>query len=143
MPESAFSSSPDMWPAEPLPAGGVIEFVRVLFSVSDQVFDVLDTGFFRELGCNDKNVRSLCDQSDRSEVLNRVVWKLTEEIRVHRVCSQGAHDNGLAVRSLFGDIVNTDVAAGTRLVFNNNISEIGAGFFCNSSAVTSSGPPGG
>jgi hypothetical protein len=45
------------------------------------------------------------------------------------VRGKSADDDGLAVRSLFGDVVNTDVAAGTRLVFNDDVAKVCAGFF--------------
>jgi hypothetical protein len=48
------------------------------------------------------------------------------------VRGKSADNDGLSVRSLFGNVVHTDVAAGTRLVFNDDVAEISTGFFGDS-----------
>ena len=45
------------------------------------------------------------------------------------MCCQSAHDDGLAVRSLFCNVVHADVAAGAGFVFNNDVAQVMTSFF--------------
>ena len=83
----------------------------------------------REFRCNDQNVRCLSNQRNRSEVLDGVIRQFAEKVGVYGMCCQSAHDDGLAVRSLFCNVVHADVAAGAGFVFNNDVAQVMTSFF--------------
>ena len=66
-------------------AGGIVNSIRVLLGVRDQIFNSLDAGFLGEFRCNDQYVRCLSDQRNRSEVLDWIVGQFAEKVGVHSV----------------------------------------------------------
>ena len=116
VPVSTLNSSPARWPALPLLPEPKIELARIRLRVRHQVPDRID----RQRRVDDQHVGGEGDQRDRREVPDRVVRHLRVQAGVHRVRGQRTHHHRVAVRRRLRHGVGADVAAGPRLVLDDD-----------------------
>ena len=96
-----------------------VQLARIRARVADQVGDVLDAGGLRLGRVHHQHVRHPGHHRDRRQVLERVEWHLRIERRIDRLRADRAHQQRVAVGRRLRDEVGAEVAAGTRLVVDD------------------------
>ena len=94
-------------------------------------FDQLAHGPGGYGGADHEDDGAPCDQSDRREVLARIISHIGKYRRRHRHRSGAAHDKRVSIRRAFGELARADRASGSGAVLDDDLlAQCAAHRFC-------------